>query len=397
MIPILHYNNIDITSDVFNTNGIGRLSDCISCTCTEERNGIYEIEFSYPVTGVHFNQLRLGRIVAVIPSQGKGLQPFIIYRRTADLNGIATFNAYHYSYLLTYSIMAHATYSGISALFNAFETAPYTYGVGDRYFFFHTDKTGTDDFTIDGLASVKSLLFGMEGSVLDVYGSGEYDYDKNHVYLYKHRGANRNFTIRYGANMTKLVDTLDGSNLYNGVVAYWVNNETGYTKKSLIRYGNQAEPWTEENGTIITDESLNDIVFGDETDKVYILDCTDEFETQPNVNQLNRKAEAWLINNTPWIPKHNIDVDFVFLSQTEEYKSYKPLEDVRLCDTVNVIYPELGVAAKAKVVKTVWNVLLDRYDSIELGQTKDTYRGYNGFITISGKQYKVINGIIINL
>ena len=85
------------------------------------------------------------------------------------------------------------------------------------------------------------------------------------------------------------------------------------------------------------------------------------------------------------------------MSQTEEYKNFRYLENVKLCDTVNVIYPELGVAAKAKVVKTVWNVLLDRYDSIELGQTVDTYRGYNGFINISGKQYKVINGIIINL
>lgn len=396
MIPILHYDNIDVTGDVFNSNGIGRLPDCISCTCTEERNGIYELEFSYPINGIHFDQLRLGRIVAVIPSKDKELQPFIIYRRTADLNGVATFYAYHYSYLLTYSIMAHATYSGIAALFNAFQTAPYTYGVGDKYFFFHTDKTNTGDFTIPGLASVKSLLFGMEGSVLDVYGGGEYDYDKNHVYLYQNRGADRNFTIRYGANMTRLTDTLDGSNTYNGVVAYWVNSETGYTKKSLIRYGYQAEPWTEEHGTIITDENASNIVFGDQTDRVYILDCTTDFETQPTVDQLNRKAETWMINNTPWIPNHNIDVDFVFLSQTEEYKNYKNLEDVRLCDTVHVVYTDLGVAASAKVIKTVWNVLLDRYDSIEIGQTVDTYRGYNGFINISGKQYKVINGIIIN-
>ena len=397
MIPILHYNNIDVTSDQFYTNGIGRLSDCIDCTCTEERNGIYELEFSYPITGKYFNQLRLGRIVAAVPSKGKTLQPFIIYRRTAEINGIATFNAYHYSYLLTYSIMAHATYSGISALFSAFETEPYTYGVGDKYFYFHTDKTGTNDFTIPGLASVKSLLFGMEGSVLDVFGSGEYDYDRNHVYLYQHRGKDRNFTIRYGANMTRLVDTLDGSNLYNGVVAYWVDPETGYTKKSNIRYGEQAEPWTENMGVIITDESANNIVFGSESDRVYILDASDQFQTQPTVAQLNRVAETYLINNTPWIPDHNIDVDFVFLSQTEEYKNYKNLEDVRLCDTVHVIYTDLGVAASAKVIKTVWNVLLDRYDSIEVGQTVDTYRGYNGFINISGKQYKVINGIIINI
>ena len=47
MIPILY----DYAERKFTTNGIGRLSDCISCTVTEERNGIYECEFKYPITG----------------------------------------------------------------------------------------------------------------------------------------------------------------------------------------------------------------------------------------------------------------------------------------------------------------------------------------------------------
>lgn len=396
MIPILYYDKVDVEVEFLTTNGIGRLSDCISCICTEERNGIYEIEFQYPITGELFHQIRIGRIVGVIPSKDKTLQPFIIYRRSAELNGIVTFNAYHYSYLLSYSIMAHDTYEGIEALFSGFETDNYTYGIVPQ-FWFHTDKTNTESFTIKGLASVKSLLFGMEGSVIDVFGGGEYDYNRNHVYLYQHRGQDRKFSIRYGKNMTKLTDVIDASNIYSGVVAFWVDSETGYTKKSNIIFGQESIPWTDENDTIITDEVMVDINFVEGLGRVYILDVSDQYESQPTVAQLDAKAQAWLNKNTPWIPNHNINVDFVFLSQTEEYKNYRYLEDVRLCDTVHVIYDELGVAATAKVVKTEWNVLTDSYQNIELGTSVDDYKGYNGILKINGKTFRSVNGILINI
>ena len=47
MIPILY----DVGETRFESNGLGRLADCLSCMVTEERNGIYECKFSYPVTG----------------------------------------------------------------------------------------------------------------------------------------------------------------------------------------------------------------------------------------------------------------------------------------------------------------------------------------------------------
>ena len=84
-------------------------------------------------------------------------------------------------------------------------------------------------------------------------------------------------------------------------------------------------------------------------------------------------AQTKLTESEGWVPDENITVDFVQLWQTEEYKDYAPLQRVRLCDTVSVYYPELGVeAVKTKVIKTVYNVLLDRYDQIELGTPQTT-------------------------
>ena len=47
MIPILY----DSSEIYFASNGLGRLRETISCTVSEERNGLFECDFEYPVTG----------------------------------------------------------------------------------------------------------------------------------------------------------------------------------------------------------------------------------------------------------------------------------------------------------------------------------------------------------
>ena len=66
MIPIL----FSPKSTQFNTNGIGRLSDAISCTVTEERNGIYELELEYPIVGAHASELVNSAIIVPKPAPG---------------------------------------------------------------------------------------------------------------------------------------------------------------------------------------------------------------------------------------------------------------------------------------------------------------------------------------
>lgn len=66
-------------------------------------------------------------------------------------------------------------------------------------------------------------------------------------------------------------------------------------------------------------------------------------------------------------PSVNITVSFKSLWDSPEYESYKLLERVSLCDTVTVYYQDLGIEATAKVIKTVYDVLGERYTSIELG------------------------------
>ena len=81
MIPILFPS----TATEWTTQGLGALSDAISCTVTEERNGVYELEMQYPMSGIHFAEIADRCIIFAIPSPYRSPQPFRVYRITKPL------------------------------------------------------------------------------------------------------------------------------------------------------------------------------------------------------------------------------------------------------------------------------------------------------------------------
>lgn len=96
MIPILYSNS----ETSFDNNGIGSLCDATSCIVTEERNGLYEIELSYPINGALFRYLQEGCYVKAKPNETSLPQLFHIYSSSKPMNGIVTFYGEHISYEL---------------------------------------------------------------------------------------------------------------------------------------------------------------------------------------------------------------------------------------------------------------------------------------------------------
>lgn len=70
------------------------------------------------------------------------------------------------------------------------------------------------------------------------------------------------------------------------------------------------------------------------------------------------------------LPQVNYKIDFLELSKTEEYKNYQVLERVYLGDTVTIKHTKLNISLKAKVIKTIKNVITNRVENIELGTFK---------------------------
>lgn len=347
MIPIL----FDENETSFTSNGIGRLALCLECLTTEQRNGIYEVEFKYPVTGRRYSDIQIGRYIAVTHDDSGDVQPFEIYKRTAPIDGIVTFNARHISYKLNNVILNPFTATTITEVMARIPAM----SINSNPFAFWTDKSTAASFKLEEPASVRSILGGTEGSLLDVFGGGEYLFDKFDVKLYQHRGRDTGYTIRYGKNLTDLKQTVDQSNAYNAVVPFWAGESDG-TKTLVIL-----------DERIVTAEGVTNPV-------PVIMDMTSEFQNPPTQSQLRTKAKAYLNNNKPWIPSENIKIDFVALWQTDEYKNVANLQRLRLCDTVNVYHTKLGVTAEnVKIVKTVYNVLTERYEEMELGDARTNF------------------------
>ena len=213
MIPILY----ESYETEFTTNGIGRLRDVISFVVHEERNGVYEADFEYPASGVYFDRIKLGMIVVAKHDDTDDVQPFDIVSYSKPIDGIVLFHAVHISYRLSNMVATGKDVNTIQTAFERFSAAQ-----PEMPFSFATDKISTGYVAaFDGIPkSVRSLLGGVEGSLLDTYG-GEYEWDKWTVKYWAERGVERELTIRYGVNMVDYNEEVDFSEAYTGVVPFW--------------------------------------------------------------------------------------------------------------------------------------------------------------------------------
>lgn len=345
MIPILYEGN----ETEFLTNGIGRLSDAISCTVEENLNGLYELEMQYPITGIHYGDIETDRLILATPFDGGDPQPFRIYQISRALNGIVTINAEHISYLLNRVVVMPFQAASLATALeglknNAANNCPFT---------FSTTKSGSNTFTVSEPQPLRGLLGGQSGSILDVYGKGEYEFDRWTVKLSTSRGSDQGVTLRYGKNITELVRDSNISNAYTGIVPFWADADGDLVvlPEKII--------W-----------STHRDAFAHEIIKA--VDFSSEWQDIPTIAQLRARATAYVTANEGWKLNDNIKVSFVALWQTEEYKNIAVLERVHMGDTVTVIYEALGVESSAKVIRTVYDVLLERFDEIELGTAKNT-------------------------
>lgn len=370
MIPIIY----EKTETAFISNGLGRLHSCISCLVTEERNGIFECSFEIPMDTDDYKKIQIGRIIGVTHDDSGEIEPFDIVGYERPIDGVVTFHAVHISYRQSYMTI---TGSNINKLSFALDYIS-TFATPSNPFTYSTDKTSTGYLNaFDGLPkTVKSILGGMEGSILDTYG-GEYEWRKFQVILHERRGQDRDFSIRYGVNMTDYKEELDISGNYSSVVPFWTD---GTSKVIGSRVDSGVSTVTGRGETVP-------------------LDLSDKFETKPTKTQLETLASSLMNRNNAAVPVQNINVEFVRLQDLPEYAGFGNLLKCQLCDTIRVIFPDYNSSGRFKIVKTVWDVLGDRYESMELGELSTTLSEALGIANGSGsggamKEQEVFTGTV---
>lgn len=334
-------------STAFTTNGIGRLSDAITCVVHEVRNGEFELEMTYPVDGAHYADIVHSAIIVAKPSAKRKNQAFRIYKITKPLNGRITVLAQHLSYQLSFipvSPFSADNLAGAMAGFksNAAEACPFTMSA---------DFTSASSYAVPIPTGIRAYLGGQRGSVLDVYG-GEWEWDNYNCILHRARGQNSGYVIRYGKNLTDLKQEQSIENTYTGVFPYWKSEDIMVTLPEKVLHAATAASFPFQ--------------------RTLVKDFSDKFDNAPTEAALRAFTQAFITANGIGIPNVNLSVDFINLADTEEYRDLLTTENLDLCDTVTVRFAKLGVEVQAKVIEIRWDVLRERYEKIEIGDRRST-------------------------
>lgn len=322
------------------TNGLGRLN-AMSCVVTEERNGIYEAELTVFIDDEHFSSLSVGSVLKLMTNEG--LQMFRVYQITKPINGVCSVYAHHITYDLAKAPVMPFTATGATNVVNGLVS----HMASTYEFTMITDIVNAlSVFTLTEPKYFRECLGGYQGSVLDVFG-GEYEWDNLTVKLFAHRGSDNGVQIRYGKNLTDIQQETNIESMYDAVIGYATVDDITTT------------------GTVqmITQVS---------SPKTMLVDFSDQFESGDTVTveELNILAQNYIQSHDLNTPKVSIDVSFIALASTDQYKDIAPLEHVKLCDTVHVLFEKLGVNASAKVIKTEYDSLNERLLSVEIGDAK---------------------------
>ena len=319
----------------FDTYGVGKLTDCITCEVKEERNGEYELTLTYPMDGVHYSEIEDRSIILAKPNYTDGLQAFRVYLITATIDGMLEVHAQHLSYDLSGIPVVPFTAQNCAAACAGLVS----HAVVDCPFEVNTTVPTIADFKVDAPSSLRSWFGGREGSLLDVYG-GEWGYDNYTCTLWKDRGANRGVVIRYGKNLLDINQERNISETYTGVLPFWMDTEGG----NIVRAG------------------IVNVAGTFNYRKILVLDLSSDFEEKPTAAQLTARARQYITANDIGRPNVNITLDWVQVGELTDR--------VDLCDTVTVIFEKLGIQTTAKCISTTWDVLADRYTALEIGDVK---------------------------
>ena len=352
MKPVLYSS----TETAFTSNGLGVLNDAVSAVVREERNGAYELTMEYPADGIHFSDISARTIILAKPNPTDSPQPFRVYRITKPIGGIVTIYAQHISYDLSGVAVSPFSANTLAEAISAMQSHALP---SDQPFTLTTDMDKGTGLSITTPASFRAMMGGQENSLIDIYG-GEYSYDKYSIVLNANRGEDRGFTLRYGKNLTSFEQDENCAAVYSHIYPYWTDGTT------TVEVNNG------EYGKLVP-------TTGTELPYTKILpkDLSSYFENQPTAADLLITAKTYASKAQLGVPKVSLTVSF---AQLEE----NGINRVDLCDTVTVVFPKMGVNAKAKVVTAEYDVLLERYTTLEIGSSTQGIAD-----TIASQQYQI--------
>ena len=365
----------DKKANDFTSNGIGILdNDVVECIVENEENGIYELSLKYLITGKYVDELLDAENIIKCKTDisNNEAQLFRIYDTEYIMEeNIVIVKANHISYDLKDSFVESINLVDVTCK-QATQTLM-SRAVGNDKFVVDSDIETIDNFKHERV-SVLEAIMGIENSIFDVYGNSKLVIARNNFNysINKQVDNDKGIIIAYSKNLLGFKRNINTNDIITGIYPYAYSRTGACIKlKERVLYSENATEYA--------------------TYKIKPVDFTNN---SINDEDSLRKACENYFSNGCNLPKISYDVDFIllYLNNYTLRNQFRSLEEVVLGDTVTIQDSKIGINAKARVVKTVYNVLKKRYEKIQLGNFKNEYR-------ISKKNEhsnfkKIIRGII---
>lgn len=316
-------------------DGLGTLADATKCQVTEDIEGAFELELTYPCSGRLFRYLVPDALIrvdlgAMNPFVGSYRQLFRIARTEYSGQEVTAF-AEHLSYDLNYSYTGPVKLSSKSpgALLDNLVSKRFNSRDG---FTFSCSLPLTTDYIHWDFEEPYSVREGI--LQLAAKAGGEIMWDNQDVRLGLW-GEDKAFAVEYGSNMASFRRELDVTEAAAGVYVYYKDSKT---------YTGQFGPFT-----------LADNPYG--VSRYLLYNCADDLDAEPMVSNMQDIGLAWLRQRSA-NPRESISA-----TVTE----VPPGLGLKLYDRVQVAHKPFGIYTTARIVRVVFDVLQDRYRELEIG------------------------------
>lgn len=218
----------------------------------------------------------------------------------------------------------------------------------------YSDIVNAQNYSMS-MANVLEAIGGKKGSIIDTFGTGaEILRDNENIHVLNNRGYDNEVTIEYKKNLTGFELEEDTTDLVTRILPYAKYNDEETSEEITVK------------ASYVDSDNINNYSHP----YIKAIDYSSKFEEGqiPTTEKLITLAKKEYRDNKVDIPKQNFKIDFIPLSKCVGYEG---LEDkISLCDTVTIIDTRYNINTKAKVIKTVFNVIKNRYESVELGEPR---------------------------
>ena len=326
----------------FKTLGIGVLRDAIKVSVTEELNGLFELTMEYPIDGHLFNELKFTRIICCKSSPYSKPQPFRIYSISTPINRTVTINAAHISYDLSGFIVDPFSATNLDETIAGLKNKVY----GDCPFEYVHTVNESGNVNVSEPKSVRSVL----GEHVSKAYQPDFTFDGLTIIMEDKRGSDTGVDVVYGKNLIDINQEENNTNVYTGVYPYWRDED--------------------DNITVLEERVLKTPGTWKYT-KIYPLDLSNEFNAMPTQEEMKAFAETYIEVYSLGIPEISLSISVLQLNGTN-YEREMLTGKINLGDTITVQFPDAKVNAKARCIKTVYDPLQNRYETLELGDAVRT-------------------------